>query len=150
MVRLWMREKTILHKLYLKFKDWKLFKNNTGTAYQGKRRKDIEMRLRGVYPKVNLMVFENPRIVNFGLIKGSSDIIGWKPLHITEDMIGQEIAQFVAIEIKSLGDTLKKEQRNFLNIISKDGGISYLAKENKNGEIEIKEVSNNQQIDIQI
>ena len=41
------------------------------------------------------------RWVQFGLAKGSSDLIGFKTVKVTPEMIGQEIAQFVSIEIKT-------------------------------------------------
>ena len=41
------------------------------------------------------------RYIQFGLAKGSSDLIGFKTVKVTPDMVGQEIAQFVSLEIKT-------------------------------------------------
>ena len=68
------------------------------------------------------------RPVQFGLAKGSSDLIGFKKIKITEDMIGQEIAQFVSIEIKTEKGKLTTQQNNWLNFINKSGGITGVAR----------------------
>ena len=68
------------------------------------------------------------RYVQFGLAKGSSDLIGFKKIKITEDMIGKEIAQFVSIEVKCPKGRLTPQQNNWLNFISKSGGITGVAR----------------------
>ena len=47
------------------------------------------------------LVDQQGRLVRFGLCKGSSDLIGLRMLEVTPEMVGQRIAQFVALEIKS-------------------------------------------------
>lgn len=56
----------------------------------------------------------NGRWVEFGLCPGSSDLIGWKPLMIREEMIGQSFAQFVAVECKDYDGMDEAAQRDFL------------------------------------
>ena len=68
------------------------------------------------------------RYVQFGLAKGSSDLIGFKKIKITKDMIGQEIAQFVSIEIKTEKGKLTTQQNNWLTFINKAGGITGVAR----------------------
>lgn len=68
------------------------------------------------------------RYVQFGLAKGSSDLIGFKKIKITEDMIGKEIAQFVSIEIKTEKGKLTTQQNNWLTFINKAGGITGVAR----------------------
>jgi hypothetical protein len=68
------------------------------------------------------------RYVQFGLAKGSSDLIGFKKIKITEDMIGQEIAQFVSIEVKCPKGRLTPQQNNWLTFINKAGGITGVAR----------------------
>ena len=46
--------------------------------------------------------------------KGSSDLIGFKTVKITPEMIGQEIAQFVLLEIKTESGKLTNVQHNWL------------------------------------
>ena len=67
------------------------------------------------------------RLVKFGLCKGSSDLIGFKPVTITPDMVGQKIPIFSAIEVKDKGKTTV-DQKNFINIVQKAGGFAGVAK----------------------
>ena len=67
------------------------------------------------------------RLVKFGLCKGSSDLIGFRSITITPDMVGQKIAVFSAIEVKDKGKATV-DQRNFINIINNAGGYAGVAK----------------------
>jgi hypothetical protein len=82
-----------------------IFRNNTGVA-----------------------VFPDGSRVAYGLCPGSSDLIGWKPVTITADMVGKRVAVFVAIEVKTPKGRLSPQQRNFLDIVHASGGISGVAK----------------------
>jgi len=68
------------------------------------------------------------RWVQFGLAKGSSDLIGFKTIKITPEMIGQEIAQFVSIEIKTERGKLTNVQQNWLQKVKSSGGIVGVAR----------------------
>ena len=83
----------------------RLFRNNTGTL------RDI-----------------NGRPVSFGLCKGSADLIGWTTRTITEDMVGQQIAVFTSIEVKSSSGRVKPEQQQWLNAVAAAGGIAGIAR----------------------
>ena len=63
------------------------------------------------------------RYVLFGLAKGSSDLVGFKSIKITPEMIGQEVAQFVSIEIKTERGKLTEVQQNWLQKVHDSGGI---------------------------
>ena len=67
------------------------------------------------------------RLVKFGLCKGSSDLIGFKSVTITPDMVGQKVAVFSAIEVKDKGKATV-DQKNFINIINEAGGYAGVAK----------------------
>ena len=84
--------------------DVRLFRNNTGAL--------LDMQ---------------GRLVKFGLCKGSSDLIGFRSITITPDMVGQKIAVFTAIEVKDKGKATV-EQKNFINIINNAGGYAGVAK----------------------
>ena len=43
----------------------------------------------------------NGRPVQFGLARGSADLIGWTTRTITPDMVGQRVAVFTSIEVKT-------------------------------------------------
>ena len=68
------------------------------------------------------------RCVQFGLAKGSSDLIGFKTVKITPEMIGKEIAQFVSIEIKTERGKLTEVQENWLQKVKSSGGIVGVAR----------------------
>ena len=83
----------------------RLFRNNTGTL------RDI-----------------NGRPVSFGLCKGSADLIGWRTVTVTPEMVGQQIAVFTSIEVKSTSGRVKPEQQQWLNAVAAAGGIAGIAR----------------------
>ena len=68
------------------------------------------------------------RPVQFGLAKGSSDLIGFKTIEVTPDMIGQKLAVFTSIEVKTAKGKLTPMQHNWLSCVSKAGGITGVAR----------------------
>ena len=70
------------------------------------------------------LVDQQGRLVRFGLAKGSSDLIGLRTLEITPDLVGQRIAQFVALEIKTTRGVVSPEQRAFLDLVEQLGGLA--------------------------
>ena len=67
------------------------------------------------------------RLVRYGLCPGSSDLIGLRQVTITPDMVGQTIAQFVAIEVKDRG-RLTEQQQAFITIVQQAGGLAGVAR----------------------
>lgn len=82
----------------------KIFRNNTGSLKQGNR------------------------TVHFGLCRGSSDLIGWTPVEITPEMVGQTVAVFTAIEVKTPKGRATKGQKNFIEQVKNAGGIAGIAR----------------------
>ena len=70
------------------------------------------------------LVDQQGRLVRFGLAKGSSDLIGLRSLEITPDLVGQRLAQFVALEIKTARGVVSPEQRAFLDLVEQLGGVA--------------------------
>ena len=70
------------------------------------------------------LVDQQGRLVRFGLGKGSSDLIGLRSLEITPDLVGQRLAQFVALEIKTARGVVSPEQRAFLDLVEQLGGVA--------------------------
>lgn len=71
------------------------------------------------------------RLVRYGLANpGGSDLIGWRTVTITPDMVGQRVAIFTALEVKAPGGThrVTAEQRNFLNTVEAAGGVAGVAR----------------------
>lgn len=59
---------------------------------------------------------------------GGSDLIGYRIIQITPDMVGQNIAQFVAIETKYGNNGGTKEQKVFCKAIQNNGGFACFAR----------------------
>ena len=70
------------------------------------------------------LVDQQGRLVRFGLCKGSSDLIGLRTLEITPELVGQRLAQFVALEIKTARGVVSPEQRAFLALVEQLGGVA--------------------------
>ena len=85
--------------------DTRLFRNNTGTLRD-----------------------QNGRPVQFGLCKGSADLIGWKRVTITPEMVGQQVAVFASIEVKTPSGRLRPEQQQWLDAVQAAGGIAGVAR----------------------
>ena len=83
----------------------RLFRNNTGTL------KDA-----------------NGRPVQFGLCKGSADLIGWTTRTITPEMVGTQVAVFTSIEVKTATGRLRPEQRQWLDAVQAAGGVAGVAR----------------------
>ena len=83
----------------------RLYRNNTGTLRD-----------------------QHGRPVSFGLCKGSADLIGWTTRTITPDMVGQQVAVFTSIEVKTATGRLSPEQRQWLEAVQAAGGIAGVAR----------------------
>ena len=95
----------------------RLFRNQVGEGYVGKALRDPE----GVF-------LADARHVRMGLFPGSGDLIGWRTVTITEDMIGASVAQFLSIEIKTATGKVKPEQLNWMEQINMAGGHAIIAR----------------------
>jgi hypothetical protein len=96
-----------------------VWRNNTGMGWAGKARRLKDGRV----------VIENALPLHAGLCEGSSDVIGIKTVTITQEMVGKQIGQFVAVEVKTpLGKPPSKEQRVFLNHVRSCGGLAIVAR----------------------
>jgi hypothetical protein len=100
----------------------KLFRNNTGQAWQGSDKKFITEGGR------RKLILYDPRPIDAGLCDGSSDLIGWTEIEITPEMVGKKVAVFTAVEVKSEIGRVSATQFNFLTVIRKMGGISGIAR----------------------
>ena len=68
------------------------------------------------------------RLVTFGLAKGSADLIGWRTVTITPDMVGQRLAVFTSIEVKTPTGRIRPEQQAWLGVVRGAGGIAGVAR----------------------
>lgn len=67
------------------------------------------------------------RFIQYGLCVGSSDLIGLQSVTITPDMVGRQVAVFVAVEVKSPGKKAKPEQQRFIDAVNRMGGMAGVA-----------------------
>ena len=70
------------------------------------------------------LVDHQGRFVRYGLCKGSSDLIGLRSVVVMPEMVGQRIAQFVALEIKAPQGVVSPEQQAFLRLVQELGGVA--------------------------
>jgi hypothetical protein len=69
------------------------------------------------------------RIVQAGLsAPGSSDLIGWKQIEITQEMVGQKVALFYAVEVKTKTGTVADDQSRFVDAVNAAGGVGVIAR----------------------
>lgn len=68
------------------------------------------------------------RPVQFGLARGSADLIGWHTITVTPDMVGQRIAVFTSIEVKTPTGRLTPAQHNWQAAVRSAGGIAGVAR----------------------
>jgi len=67
--------------------------------------------------------------VTFGVgSPGGSDLIGYRRVTVTAEMVGQEIPVFAAIEVKTARGRATKEQERFIEHIRNAGGIAGVAR----------------------
>ncbi len=81
---------------------------------------EIQQRIRLAYGRGAVRLWRNNtcalvdpqgRFVRFGLCKGSSsDLIGLRSLEITPELVGQRLAQFVVLEVKTAQGVLAKSR----------------------------------------
>ncbi|MFM7550461.1 MAG: VRR-NUC domain-containing protein, partial [Cyanobacteriota bacterium] len=84
------------------------------------------------------LVDQQGRFVRFGLCKGSNDLIGLRSLEVTPELVGQRLAQFVALEIKAATGVLRPEQRAFLQLVQELGGVAAVCRSVEQAETLLK------------
>ncbi len=63
-----------------------------------------------------------------------SDLIGWHSMIVTPEMIGQNIAIYTAIEVKSGSRRPTIDQCTFIKLVRKAGGIAGVARSPEDAE----------------
>lgn len=104
-----------------------IFRQNVGQAWAGE---PVRVPVGGVVRlEAGDVVIRKARPLQAGLCKGSSDLIGWRSVTITPDMVGRQIAQFVACEVKAPGGRPTPEQVKFIERVNLAGGLGTFAVE---------------------
>lgn len=73
---------------------------------------------------VGVLKDRNGRYVSYGLGIGSSDLVGYQSVTITQAMVGQRFARFVACEAKAPSGELRDRQVAFLEQCRAAGAIA--------------------------
>ena len=68
------------------------------------------------------------RPVSFGLCKGSSDLIGFRSITIGPEHVGQRLAVFAAVGVKSATGRATTEQQAFIEMVQAAGGLAGVAR----------------------
>jgi hypothetical protein len=100
---------------------------------------DLQQRIRlALGTRSDLRLFRNQvgqlpdprtgRPVQFGLARGSADLVGWRSITITPDMVGQQLAVFTSIEVKTPTGRVRPEQHAWQRTVSAAGGIAGIAR----------------------
>jgi len=71
---------------------------------------------------------QHGRPVSFGLAKGSSDLIGYRTVTVTPEMVGTTVAVFCSIEVKTATGRVSAEQRQWLEVVRAAGGCAGVAR----------------------
>ena len=88
-----------------------------------------ELGLRLFRNNVGMLRDERGNRVRYGLCVGSSDLIGWKPLTVTQADVGRTIAVFVAVEAKVGRNVTTEAQGHFLAVVRSAGGVALVARQ---------------------
>lgn len=123
-------EKSIINKIMMAFSSagHRIFRNNTGMAWTGIRIGPFkDQKTVTVFP--GDVLIRKARPFHGGLCKGSSDLIGFKSITITEEMVGKKVAIFSAIEVKTKNVKTTDEQKNFVDMVNALGGYAVICKD---------------------
>lgn len=72
----------------------------------------------------NFKTMDGSRTINIG-VKGSADLMAVKPTVITPDMVGQTLAVFVAVEVKTATGRQSEPQKKWQAAVEKLG-VEYI------------------------
>ena len=118
-----MKEQPILKRILLACSRGKtrLWRNNVGLAWVGKvtkvnRTTTVTLHKGDVY-------IRNARPFRAG-VEGMSDLIGWDSVVITPEMVGQTVAIFTALEVKSKTGRIRDKQQLYIDNVKASGGIA--------------------------
>ena len=116
-----MSEKSIINEFLLRARELSatLFRNQVGMGWYGK----FKARLSN-----DDVILSSARPLRAGLCEGSSDLIGWTRMTITQEMVGKTVAIFTACEIKFSSTVTTPEQASFTQAVHKSGGLGTVAR----------------------
>lgn len=93
--------------------DVRLFRQQSGEFWAGQ----------AVTLKDGSVLIRNPYRVHVGF-DGLSDLGGWRSVEITPEMVGQRVAVYVALEVKTATGRVRPQQQQFVDIVRAAGGLA--------------------------
>jgi hypothetical protein len=127
------QETNLVRKIMLKLgadPKIRIFRNNSGKCWIGASKMFNSSQTVNV--KAGDVLVQQARYFDAGLCPGSSDLIGLKAIKITPEMVGAEIACFVAIEVKLPSGRVQENQINFLDMVKRLGGKGVICRDENN------------------
>lgn len=100
----------------------RLFRHNVGMGWVGKLERPSRPVQVTVFP--GDVVIRQARPLQAGLTPGGGDLIGWRTVKVTPDMVGDEVALFVSLEAKEGTGRLSAEQKTWRDQVQAAGGIA--------------------------
>lgn len=91
----------------------RLFRQNSGTGWTGEHTRTRD----------GAVVIKDPRPLHAGF-KGLSYLGGWHTVTITQEMVGRQVAVYVALEVKTKTGRASAEQQRFVETVTAAGGIA--------------------------
>jgi len=125
-----------LVRMLMTQKGARVFKNAMGTGFVGQVINEYDDSVGHV------IVLRNARRITFGVQNpGGSDLIGWRSVKITPEMVGQDVAQFVAVECKTPEyNKASPKQKLFLAAVVRNGGAAMIARRMGEDGIEFEDI----------
>jgi len=125
-----MRESTTQRSIWLRaaaLAGVVLFRANSGKAWLGngppRRLVDGSVVLAGARP-----VALGLALANGNPVVGQGDLLGWRTITITPDMVGCRVAVFLSVECKRTdGGRTSADQRHWMETVQRAGGIAGVA-----------------------
>lgn len=107
----------------------RLFRQNSGEGWTGN----------AITLPDGSVLIKNPRRLIAGF-PGLADLGGWRSVVVRKDMVGQQIAVYVAIEVKTRGGKLRSQQEAFLEAVAAAGGIAGVARSTEEAKGALKSI----------
>lgn len=107
----------------------RLFKNVRGQFYTLDSVRALIGAVKSFNKTLIISAIQNLRQLKAGLqVPGASDLVGFTPVIITPEMVGQKIAIFTALEVKTDTGKPSPEQLHFCAVVQESGGFSGIAR----------------------
>lgn len=105
-----------------------LFRANVGVGWQGVGRPFKTPHPITVNMNPGDVLLRQARPFDTGLPPGFADTFGWVPVVVTPEMVGQTVAVFIGLEIKSQSGAVRDNQTAFVNAVNRAGGRAGFAR----------------------